>query len=87
MKLNLTDLSTKDLRKAAFAVGFGLYFGKEMGKLAKTALDSVIIGGFKHAAKNGNEFAQYACEESNIKYEKSEEKEDNKSEVKMGFHL
>lgn len=88
MKLNLTDLSTKDLRKAAFAVGFGLYFGKAVGKIAETALNSAILGGFKSAAKNGNEFAQDICEKANVKYDKTGQEVEEKPETTvMGFHL
>lgn len=88
MKLNLTDLSTKDLRKAAFAVGFGWYFGKAVGKLADRALYDVIMASFKTAARSGNEYAQEVCNKANVKYDKTEQKVEEKPETTvMGFHL
>lgn len=62
------NLDAKNLRKAAFAVAFGLTVGKAVGDLA-----SAVIGGgteevIKLMAKHGNGAAQKACENSGIKY-------------------
>ncbi len=65
----------KDLRKAAFAVGFGFTMGKFVGELVNAAITGVGIGVLQFAANNGNDIAQKTCKESGIKT-KSEKKED-----------
>lgn len=80
----MKELSTKDIRKVAFAVGFGLALGKSMAGLVNTALDAMITGTIRELAKKDNHFAQDICEKMNIEYK--EQNEENKSEVKMGFH-
>lgn len=74
----------KDLRKAAFAVGFGFTVGKAVGGFVEAALDGVVIGLARRAAKNGNEFAQDVFRKAGVKIE-TEVKKDG-STVKMGFH-
>lgn len=73
----MTELkfSAKDLRKAAFAVGFGLYFGKAVAKIVDQTVCGTIVELIKKSAKDGNEFAQKVCEENDVKYaEESEER-------------
>lgn len=63
----------KYLRKAAFAVAFGLTTGKFVGELVNTISGSVIdsvanraLAGF---ARGGNKSAIKACEDFDIEYE------------------
>ena len=79
----MKEWTVKDFTKAAIAVGFGLTFGKVLGKYAEGAINGVIISIFKEFASNGNCIAQDFCKKSGIKYE-----HDNKTDVKMemGFH-
>ena len=79
------EISTKSLRRGAFAVGFGYYFGKEVAKMIDHAFCRTMADVFVDLAKNGNEIAQRVCDESNITY--TEEKKAKESEVKMGFHM
>lgn len=65
----------KDLRKAAFAVGFGFTMGKFAGDIVKSAIAGVGIGILKIAAKEGNEVAQKTCEENGIDFEEKKEDE------------
>lgn len=75
----------KDLRKAAFTVGFGLSMGKFAARMVQSAISGTVVGSFKFAAKNGNEFAKEVCEKSKIDIEP---KEENKEPIKnnIGFH-
>lgn len=80
----MNELNTKDIRKVAFAVGFGLAFGKSMAGLVNTAMDAAVTSTLKSLAKKDNPYAQDICRKLNIEYEESHE--ENKSEVTMGFH-
>lgn len=80
----MKELNTKDIRKVAFAVGFGLALGKSMARLVNTAIDGVATSTLKILAKKDNSYAQNICRKLNIEYE--EQYEENKSEVTMGFH-
>lgn len=80
----MKELNTKDIRKIAFAVGFGLALGKSMAGLVNTAMDTALTGALKSFAKKDNPYAQDICRKMNIEYE--ELHEENKSEVTMGFH-
>lgn len=42
-------LNTKELRKAAFAVGFGLFMGKEVAKTIDAFAGLVLSSSLKHA--------------------------------------
>ena len=42
-------LNTKELRKVAFAVGFGLFMGKEVAKTIDTFAGLVLSSSLKHA--------------------------------------
>lgn len=42
-------LNTKELRKAAFAVGFGLFMGKEVAKTIDTFAGLFLSSSLKHA--------------------------------------
>ena len=82
--IEMKELTAKDVRKVAFAVGFGLTLGKSVAELVDAGLQTVITRVAKHYAKEGNELAQDLCRKSNIRYEESP-KED-KPKMEMGFH-
>jgi hypothetical protein len=77
----------KDLRKAAFAVSFGVAMGKFAAEMAQAVITGIGLGTLKFAAKEGNEIAQEVCEKAKIKVEPEENKENESEEkVVMGFH-
>ena len=78
------EVNTKDIRKMAFAVGFGLTLGKSVAELVDVAMDAAAKSIVKVYAKKGNEIAQDICKKSNIVYE--EKPEEDESKMKMGFH-
>lgn len=73
----MKDWTTKDFRKAAFAVGVGLTVGKGVGDLINAALSGWAIGLTKGLAKNGNKTAQEICKKAKIDYEPKENDEDD----------
>lgn len=77
----------KDLRKAAFAVSFGVAMGKFAAEMTQAVITGIGLGTLKIAAKEGNEIAQEICEKAKIDVEPEENKEE-KSETKniIGFH-
>lgn len=75
----------KDLRKAAFAVGFGVAMGKFAAEMIQAVITGIGLGTLKFAAKEGNEIAQEVCEKAKIKVEPEENKE-NESDKVIGFH-
>ena len=70
----MKDFTTNDIRKAAFAVGFGFVVGKKFGILVNSAIDGTVRGVVKALASNGNKFAQKVLDEVNIKYEVKNDK-------------
>lgn len=68
----------KDLRKAAFAVGFGFTMGKFAGDMVNGAITGVGLGVLKFAAKKGNEIAQETCEETGIKIDPEKKEDESK---------
>lgn len=81
----MKEWTVKDFRKAAIAVGFGLTFGKVLGKYAEGAINGVITSVFKEYASNGNRIAQDFCKKVGVEYEHNN---NNKTDIKMemGFH-
>lgn len=75
----------KDLRKAAFAVSFGVAMGKFAAEMAQAVITGIGLGILKIAAKEGNEIAQEICEKAKIDVEPKENKEDESNKV-IGFH-
>lgn len=73
-----------ELRKAAFAIGFGFTVGKYAGKLLCSGMDGLATEAFKIFAKKGNGVAQNVCNKAGIIYE--ENPDEDKTEIKMGFH-
>lgn len=82
----MTTKELKQLRKAAFAIGFGFTMGKFTANWAGTVIDGVIEGTMKGiascSAKNGNKRMQELCEEYNVEYEKNK----TTDKVIIGFH-
>lgn len=75
----------KDLRKAAFAVSFGVAMGKFAAEMAQAVITGIGLGTLKIAAKEGNEIAQEICKKTKIDVEPKENKEDESNKV-IGFH-
>ena len=65
------NLDTKNLRKAAFAVGFGLTVGKAIGDLVSISINGIILGLIKSKAK-GVKSSQKAFENDSVKYAEEE---------------
>lgn len=68
----------KDLRKAAFAVGFGFTMGKFAGDMVNAAITGVGLGVLKFAAKHDNKSAMEVCEESGIKIDPEKKEDESK---------
>ena len=83
-RLNGVVVNTKELRRAAFAIGFGLTFGKFAANVVGNALDTLATAVVKSLAKDGNKYAKAVCEKADISYEDSSERESN--HVELGFH-
>lgn len=79
-------LNTKNVRKVACAVGFGLTIGKFAGDVAKAAIDGFVVGFFKHLAKKGNKFAQECCDKADIKYNETKKTDEDEPKMKMGVN-
>lgn len=75
----------KDLRKAAFAVGFGVTMGKFAAEMTQAVITGIGLGAFEIAAKKGNEIAQEVCEKAKIEVEPKENKKDESDKV-IDFH-
>ena len=78
------EVNTKDIRRIAFAVGFGLTLGKSVAKLVDVAMNAATASIVKIYAKKGNKIAQDICEKTNIVYEEKPKEDDTK--MKMEFH-
>lgn len=65
----------KDLRKAAFAVGFGFTMGKVMANYAESIIDGIILGTVEASARHGNKIAKDVCEKAKVNIEPKEEEE------------
>lgn len=76
----------KELRKAAFAIGFGFTMGKfaadSIAKCADKATNVVLEEATKVLAHNGNKRMQELCKEYNVEYEKNK----TTDKVIIGFH-
>ena len=70
----MKEWTPKELRKAAFAVGFGLYFGKGVAKFIDEIVCRTIVDIFKTFAKEGNEFCKDVCEKNGIHYKEEPKK-------------
>ena len=83
--IDMKEWTTKDFRKVAFAVGFGLTLGKYFGGIVDNIAGAITKTILKKSAEKGNEYAQNACRDLKIKYEKPELEGDD-SKIQMGFH-
>lgn len=87
MKEMMVLLNTKEIRKAACAVGFGLTIGKFAGDVVKDSILVLATGFLKHKAKKGDKVAQSCCDEANIEYDDETKKTDeDEPKMKMGFN-
>ena len=88
MKTVIVD--TKNLRKAAFVIGFGLAMGKYVAEGVMFVEECISTDILKTMASRGNKYAQNACETAGLEYEKKTIKTDIKIEpnnkVDIGFH-
>lgn len=84
----MNDWTSKDFRKAAFAVGFGFTMGKIIGKFTGEyvlAVGKYACEGFlKCTAKKGFESSQEWCRKLNLEYE-PKQKNDDEPKMKIGF--
>ncbi len=74
----------KNLRKAAFAVGFGFTMGKTMADGICIFVTPLMLAPIELAANNGSESARRMLDAGGIKCKK-ESSSANKDQVKMGF--
>ena len=65
--------SKKDLRKAAFAVGFGLTLGKHAAGWLETVASTFFGRWMVDKAKNGDSWAQHICENAGVNYKEDSE--------------
>ena len=67
--MKTVTIKTKDLRKAAFAIGFGLAMGKYVAKNIEVVTDGISMVILQEMASHGNKYAQNACRSAGLKYE------------------
>ena len=67
--------SKKDLRKAAFAVGFGLTLGKQAAGWMEIVASTFFNKWMVDKAKNGDNWAPQICEKAGVTYKEDSEKE------------
>lgn len=82
-------IDTKNLRKAAFAIGFGLAMGKYVADDVTFVEECIIKDILKTMASRGNKYAQNACETAGLEYEKTiktDIKVEPNNKVDIGFH-
>lgn len=82
-------IDTKNLRKAAFAIGFGLAMGKYVADGVIFVYECITKDILKTMASRGNKYAQNACEAAGLKYEKTiktDIKNEPNNKVDIGFH-
>lgn len=87
MKTVIVD--TKNLRKAAFAIGFGFTMGKYIADGLIFVEECISKDIIKTMASHGNKYAKNACETAGIKYEtvvKTDIKNEPNNKVDIGFH-
>lgn len=75
---------TKDIRRAAFAVGFGFTFGAWAARGVTNVIDVIATKCLKDSAQRGNKTTQDICQKSGMVYEENPEEDDSK--IEMGFH-
>lgn len=70
-EVNMKDItiSKKDLRKAAFAVGFGLTLGKQVARWLEVAVSAAFGAWMVNKAEKGDAYAQTICKRANVNYD------------------
>lgn len=82
-------IDTKNLRKAAFAIGFGLAMGKYVADGVIFVEECISKDILMSMASRGNKYAQNACKTAGLKYEKTiktDIKNEPNNKVDIGFH-
>lgn len=82
-------IDTKNLRKAAFAIGFGLAMGKYVADDVTFIYECITKDICIAMASRGNKYAQNACKAAGLKYEKTiktDIKNEPNNKVDIGFH-
>lgn len=62
-------ISKKDLRKVAFAVGFGLTLGKQAARWLDVAVSAAFSAWMVNKAEKGDTYAQTICKRANVNYD------------------
>ena len=62
------NLDIKNLRKAAFAVGFGITVGKTIGDIVSAGINGMVLG----LVKCVKESSQKACKKDDVEYAEEE---------------
>ena len=62
-------ISKEDLRKAAFAVGFGLALGKQAARWLDVAVSAAFSAWMVNKAEKGDTYAQTICKQANVNYD------------------
>lgn len=62
-------ISKKDLRKVAFAVGFGLTLGKQAASWLEVAVSAAFGEWMVNKAEKGDAYAQIICKQANVNYD------------------
>lgn len=62
-------ISKKDLRNAAFAVGFGLTLGKQAARWLEVAVSAAFGAWMVNKAEKGDAYAQTICKRANVNYD------------------
>lgn len=82
-------IDTKNLRKAAFAIGFGLAMGKYVADGVIFVEECISKDILMSMASRGNKYTQNACRAAGLKYEKTiktDIKNEPSNKVDIGFH-
>lgn len=82
-------IDTKNLRKAAFAIGFGLAMGKYVADDVTFVYECITKDIIMAMASRGNKYAQNACKAAGLTYEKTiktDIKNEPNNKVDIGFH-
>lgn len=84
-KYDMVLMNTKDIRKVAFAAGFGFF----MGKAVATAVDTFVWKAVANICEhNEDAVVNDNIDMSGIKHQNQEDSSTDKDkEIKMGFHM
>lgn len=82
-------IDTKNLRKAAFTIGFGLTMGKYIADDVNFVYECIIKDILMAMASRDNKHAQNACKAAGLEYKKTiktDIKNEPNNKVDIGFH-